>query len=178
MFNFKKKNEKDPQEKFLQEHMDLFNPPSAFSGYEIVDDNIEKLTNICKLLTNNLVDMQKVNFENKYKFVDSLVELKYITSDFEQQYNLTEIISGINEVAKNLNYNIKLSAEDVMQQDDEITKQARETFNYITSHDLNICAELLEKQGYELFQVFLDCGGFNMAILPKNKIAELKQYTN
>ena len=178
MFGLKKKKEENPQEKFFQANMDLFNPPSAFNGYEIIDDNKEKLTNIYKILTNNLVDMQKINFENKYEFVNSLVELKYITKDFQQQYTLTEMVNGINEVAKNLKYNIKLSVEDVMQQDDEIKKQARENFNYITSHDLNVCAELIEKQDYELFQVFLDCGGFNMSILPKDKIKDLKQYTN
>ena len=178
MFGFKKKKAENLQEKFFQEHMDLFNPPSAFNGYEIVDDNKEKLTNICRILTNNLVDIQKVSFENKYEFVDSLVELKYITEDFQQQYSLTEMVSGINEVAKKLNYNIKLTGEDVMQQDDDIKKQAREYFTYITNHDLNVCAEIIEKQGYELFQMFLDCGGFNMSILPKDKMEELKQYTN
>lgn len=122
--------------------------------------------------------MHKVNFEGKYQFFDSLVELRYVTNDFSQQYSLTEIVEIINIIAKNLNYKIKLSVEDVLQQDNEKTKQSREQFNYLRGYDLNKCAELLEQQGYELFQVFVDCGGYNMSILPKDKIEDFKKYTS
>lgn len=177
MFNFGKKKEVKAIEKFFEDNMHIFNPPSSFVGYEIKNESKENLTNICKVLTNNLVDMQKVNFEDKNEFVDSLVELKYITGDFQQQYNLVEIVRGINEIANNLNYSIKLSEKDVLDQDDETKKHVREKCAYLTSHDLNICAELLEQQGYELFQVSTDVEGYNMSLLPKSKIEELKQFT-
>jgi hypothetical protein len=181
MFGFNKKKkikEETPEEKFFRENYDdLFLPPSAFDGYEIADDSKEKLTAIFDILTNGLADKEEISFESRYEFVDSLVSINFLTSDFEQQYTLTEIVSELNGVARNLNYKIELSEEDVMQIDDDIKKQAREYFTYITHHDLNVCSKLLEQQGYELFQVFLDCGGLTMSILPKERIEDLKKYT-
>ncbi len=102
-------NIENQMENFFDKHQEIFYPPSAFNGYEIINENKENLIGILALLSNNSADTQKISFKNKYEFVDSLVELGYITKDFEQQYNLTEIISEINQVINSMNYNIKLS---------------------------------------------------------------------
>lgn len=86
------------------------------------------------------------------------------------------MVAEINNVIKNLNYNINLSVEDVLSYDSEIINTARRHFEYLTYNDLNVCAKIIKKQGYEMFQVFIDCGGLTMSILPENKIHELAKY--
>ena len=176
MFKFNKNNSEKERQKFFNDNMSLFNPPSAFNGYAIEDDSEENLRNIFRVLCKSSVDLDKVDWEGKNAFVDSLEELNYVTGDFQQHYSLDEMVDGINVVAKKLNYDIKLTKDDVLQFDDETIKKARLDF-YLTYHDLNICAELLAKQGYELFQVFIDVGGYYMSLLPKDEIEILKQYT-
>ena len=177
MFKSKKQTEDDIKVEFYHNNIELFFPASAFDGYAIVDERKENLANICLVLNVSKQDLEKVNFEDKYEFVDSLVELKYITRDLQQEYDLVDMVTEINEVAKTLGYNIDLSIDDILRKDNEKKKEARELFPYLTNHDLNICAEIIETQNYELFQVFLDVGGFTMSILPKEKTTELKKYT-
>ena len=136
MFNFKKKKEISETEKLYQDNEHIFFPPSSFDGYEIIDDSKENLINICKLISNNLVDITKVNFENNYKFVDSLIELGYITPDFKQEYSLEQMINEINKLARNLNYNIELTEKNVLDKDNNNIKEIRKIFDYLTNHDL------------------------------------------
>ena len=156
--------------------MDIFNPPSEFDGYEIINEDKENLENICFLLSGNSADVLKISLTDKYEFADSLVEAGVITKDLEQEFNLTEMVDEINRIINVLQYDIKLSAEDVLRCDNEEITAVRKEYKYLTYYDLNMCAKLIRGQGYELFQVFLDCGGLTMSILPENKIQELKKY--
>lgn len=66
--------------------MDIFNPPSEFDGYEIINEDKENLENICFLLSGNSSDVLKISLTDKYEFVDSLVEIGVITKDLEQSF--------------------------------------------------------------------------------------------
>lgn len=172
MFNFRKKKQ------VTIDFNTILYPPSAFNGYEIIDESKDNLLNIYKILTNNRADLDAIIFDNKYVFVDSLIALNYVTSDFEQTSTLVEIVDEINTIAQKMEYTYKISVDDILQLDDDMVKQAREKYTYLPHYDLNTCAKLLEAQNYELIQVFLDCGGLTMSVLPKDKVKELSKYTD
>ena len=75
---------------------------------------------------------------------------------------------------KRLNYNIKISEEQVLSKDNEFMKNRRNDNIITTDNDLNVINQILKAQKYEYITFPIDADGYWLAIIPINKIEEIK----
>ena len=136
----------------------------------------------------NLIDFVKIVSNNKitnYDFIEdnmSLEDLALKLEDCEEYYMLyfdwkeplDTIVHYTNELLKRLNYNIKISEEQVLSKDNEFMKNRRNDNIITTDNDLNVINQILKAQKYEYITFPIDADGYWLAIIPINKIEEIK----
>lgn len=136
----------------------------------------------------NFIDFVKIVSNNKitnYDFIEdnmSLEDLALKLEDCEEYYMLyfdwkeplDTIVHFTNELLKRLNYNIKITEEQVISKDNEFIKNRRNDNIITTDNDLNVINEILKAQKYEYITFPIDADGYWLAIIPINKIEEIK----
>lgn len=94
---------------------------------------------------------------------------------FDWKEPLDTIIYYTNELLKRLNYNIKITEEQVISKDNEFMKNRRKDDIITTDNDLNVINEILKAQNYELITFPIEADGYWLTIIPINKINEIKE---
>lgn len=85
---------------------------------------------------------------------------------FDWKEPLETIIHFTNELLKKLNYDIKITEEQVTSKDDEFIKNRRNDNIITTDNDLNVINEILKTYNYEFITFLIDADGYWLAIIP------------
>lgn len=143
----------------------------------------ENLIALVKLISNDKItnyDFVTTYIENKdsdYEafndFIDELALKCIVEIDWKEE--LEDVVGVINILCKNLGYNVSLTESDITTKDDEQIKNRRKD-NVITAyHDLNVIADILRTQGYEMIGLWSDADTYIISIIPISKIEEMKK---
>lgn len=99
---------------------------------------------------------------------------EYYMLYFDWKEPLDTIVHFTNELLKRLNYNIKITEEEVISKDNEFMKNRRNDNILTTDNDLNVINKILKAQNYQYITFPIEADGYWLAIIPTNKIEDIK----
>lgn len=151
--------------------------PSNIDKFNIVNDK-SKFVELVKIISNNKITNydfieENMNLEDLALRLEDCEEYYMIYFDWKEP--LDTIVYCTNELLKRLDYNIKVTEEQIITKDNEFIKNRRNDNIVTTDNDLNVINEILQAQNYEFITFPIDADGYWLAIIQTNNIEEIKR---
>ncbi|HAN09580.1 MAG TPA: hypothetical protein DCP90_03090 [Clostridiales bacterium] len=177
----KSQNKKETREKlvFKLKYGKNEQNPCNYYGCDFEYIPKQNLANVVDIITNHKYNGDiPLEVEKISNLLQVILDNGYMVGfDWKNDSAVSDIVGRFNSLINNLEYAITITINDTTNNDDEQIKNRRIDNFSVLEHDLNVIAEILRKQGYELVNLTVGSDFFAIAIIPSEKVNNFKQLT-